>query len=145
MSTASRWRVGSAAPVRIIGPITRTQIVRYAGAGGDFNPIHHDEPFARAAGYPGVFAHGMLTAGILGGHVSDWLGRAQLRRFATRFVGQVWPGDALVLRGTVEALEFTSQGLRLRCALTVHRRAAGDADQLVLSGSVDAVLPEETA
>lgn len=144
MSTASRWRVGSAAPQRIVGPISRTQIVRYAGAGGDFNPIHHDEAFARAAGYPGVFAHGMLTAGILGGHVADWLGGAQLRRFSTRFVGQVWPGDELVLGGAVDALEFTSQGLRLRCSLTVHRRAAGSADQLVLSGSVDAELAQET-
>lgn len=141
VQTSRIWRVGSAAPARTVGPITRTQIVRYAGAGGDFNPMHHDEIFAIGAGYPSVFAHGMLTAGILGGYVADWLGRTHLRCFSTRFVGQVWPGDLLVLGGMVETVEPIAQGLRLRCTLTVRRRAADG--ELVLSGSADAVLPKE--
>jgi peroxisomal enoyl-CoA hydratase 2 len=68
--------------------LTRTDIVRYAGASGDFNPVHHDEGHARALGYPGVFAMGMLPAGILACRAA---GAAGLTRLAVRFQGQVWP------------------------------------------------------
>jgi acyl dehydratase len=88
---------------RVVGPITRTDIVRYAGASGDFNPVHHDEEFARAAGMPSVFSIGMHTAGLLGQYLADWVGLSNVRRFSVRFTGQVWPGDVLTLRGTVSA------------------------------------------
>lgn len=80
-----------------VGPVTRTDIVRFAGAGGDFNPVHHDELFAKQAGYPSVFAMGMLTAGFLGDYVATWAGVAEVRRLAVRFVSPVWPGDLLSL------------------------------------------------
>jgi acyl dehydratase len=83
--------------VREVGPITRTDIVRFAGASGDFNPIHHDEEFARAAGYPTVFAMGMFTAGLLGDYVAGWLGFESIRRFKVRFVSPTWPADRLML------------------------------------------------
>lgn len=84
---------------RRVGPIMLTDLVRYAGAGGDFNPMHHDDGFARAAGYPGVFAMGLLTAGLLSGYVEDAIGRERLRRFSVRYTDQVWVGDVLVMAG----------------------------------------------
>lgn len=83
------------------GPLSRTDIVRYAGASGDFNPIHHDETFARAAGLPGVMAHGMLSAGLLGSFVTGWFGAGSVRRYKIRFRERVWPGDVLVPEGRV--------------------------------------------
>jgi acyl dehydratase len=84
-----------------IGPLTRTDFVRYQGASGDFNPIHHDEDFAKGAGFPSVFSVGMLQAGILGTYATDWLGAANIRNFNVQFREQVWPGDHLVCTGKV--------------------------------------------
>ena len=76
--------------------LTRTQIVQYAGASGDYNPLHTDEPFARdVAGYPGVFAHGMLTMGMTARVLTDWAGDSRLLTYGVRFTAQVWPGDTL--------------------------------------------------
>jgi acyl dehydratase len=85
----------------VAGPLTRTDIVRYQGASGDMNPLHHDEPFARAAGYDAPLAIGMLGAGLLGTYATDWLGAANVRRFRIRFRAQVWPGDTLTCCGEV--------------------------------------------
>jgi acyl dehydratase len=81
-------------------PITRTQIVRFAGAAGDFNPMHHDEIFARAAGQPSVFAMGQLTAAILGAAIADWFGSENVTRYEVRFRDKVWPEDRLRLSAT---------------------------------------------
>jgi acyl dehydratase len=83
------------------GPVTRTDIVRYQGASGDFQPIHHDEPFAREAGYDAPLSVGMLQAGLLATWATDWLGPENVRRFRVRFKEQVWPGDVLVCSGSV--------------------------------------------
>lgn len=96
---------GDELPMLMAGPITRTDIVRYAGAGGDLNPIHHDEPLACAAGMPSVFAMGMLHAGMLGNRVARWVGPENVRSFAVRFTGQVWPGDLLTFSGRVDGVE----------------------------------------
>lgn len=96
---------GDELPRSTFGPVTRTDIVRYAGAGGDLNPIHHDESFAVAAGLPGVFAMGMLHAGILGQRLARWVGPDNVRSFAVRFTGQVWPGDELTFTGRVVGVE----------------------------------------
>ncbi|TVZ02154.1 hypothetical protein EAS64_25310 [Trebonia kvetii] len=85
----------------VFGPLTRTDIVRYQGASGDMNPLHHDEPFARAAGYEAPLAIGMLGAGLLGTYATDWLGAPNARRFRIRFRAQVWPGDTLTCSGQV--------------------------------------------
>ena len=82
-----------------VGPITRTDIVRFAGAGGDFNPLHHDEEYARAAGFPTVFAMGQFQAALLARFAADWLGAENVRSYKVRFKAKVWPGDVLVLRG----------------------------------------------
>jgi acyl dehydratase len=76
-------------------PLTVTDFVRYQGASGDFNPIHHDSAYAVAAGFPGPFAVGMLTAGITANRLSAVHGATAVRRFRVRFSAQAWPGDAL--------------------------------------------------
>ncbi len=93
--------VGTAFAPRTIGPLTRTDFVRYQGASGDFNPIHHDEPFAQAAGFPSVFSVGMLAAGAMGSYLTDHLGAQNVRRLRVQFRDQVWPGDTLTLTARV--------------------------------------------
>ncbi len=85
----------------IVETVDRAMFVRYAGASGDFNPIHWNEDFAKSAGYPGVFAQGMWTAGVLGTFLTGWVGEEHVRRFRTRFVGQVWPGESVICSGKV--------------------------------------------
>ena len=106
---------------RRVGPITRTQIVRFAGAGGDFNPMHHDEPFARSAGQPTVFAMGQLSAALLARHATEWLGARRLRSLSVRFTAKVWPGDELDLHGEVAEELVVDGESRWRCALTATR------------------------
>ena len=90
----------------VFGPLERVDIVRYAGASGDFNPIHTDEGYARATGAPTVFAMGMLPAGYLAHAVADWFGGSQnLRRFKVRFTTRVWPGDEIACTGRVVSIE----------------------------------------
>lgn len=102
---AGELSVGERREQVVVENLTRTQIVQYAGASGDFNPIHHDEIFAtKTAGYPSVFAHGMLSMGLTGRLLTDWLGDGVLRSFGVRFVRQVWPGDTLTAKGTVKAV-----------------------------------------
>lgn len=76
-------------------------LIRYAGASGDFYPLHTEDSYARAAGLPGVFAHGMYSAGLLATAVTNWCGVDALRRFAVRFVAKTWPGETLVSRVVV--------------------------------------------
>ena len=92
---------GSSPEAREYGPISRTDMVKYQGASGDFNPIHHDEEFAKSAGYPSVFSVGMLQAGILAGFATEWLGAANVRRYSVQLREQVWPGDELECNATV--------------------------------------------
>ena len=98
MGSSRGWQRPRAAE---FGPISRTDIVRYQGASGDLNPIHHDEEYARAAGFPTVFSVGMLQAGLLATYATDWLGAVNVRRYAVQFREQMWPGDVLVCTATV--------------------------------------------
>jgi acyl dehydratase len=81
---------GQTLPPVVVEKLTRTDLVKYAGASGDFNPIHHDEDFAKAAGNPTVFGHGMLTAGFVARCVTDVVGVENLRRYKVRFATRVW-------------------------------------------------------
>ena len=96
--------MGDEAPPLIVEDLTRTQFVRYAGASGDFNPMHHDDTVATSVGNPSVFGHGMLTAGLMARVVKDWFGPEALRRFQVRFSKQVWPGETLTCKATITAL-----------------------------------------
>lgn len=94
-------REGDGAPPVMVPNITRTHIVKYAGASGDFNPIHHDELYAIRGGNDRVFAMGMMTAGFLSHMATDWVGDGKLRKYRVRFTRQVWPGDTITCRGKI--------------------------------------------
>ena len=101
----SAVRVGDSRELVLTEDLTRTQLVQYAGASGDYNPLHSDERFAvEVAGYPSVFAHGMLTMGMTGRVLTDWFGVEALVSYGARFVSQVWPGDRLTATATVTAV-----------------------------------------
>jgi acyl dehydratase len=103
--SATRLEVGQVHEEIVVDDLKRTQLVQYSGASGDYNPLHSDEVFAtRVAGYPTVFAHGMLTMGLTGKMLTNWVGDGRLTAFGVRFVGQVWPGDTLTARATVAAI-----------------------------------------
>jgi acyl dehydratase len=104
--SASKLKVGDTHTARIVDDLKRTQIVQYAGASGDYNPLHTDEIFTtKVAGYPSVFAHGMLTMGMTGKMVTDYVGDARLTKYGVRFTSQVWPGDTLDATATVKELK----------------------------------------
>lgn len=94
-------RVGDELPAVAKTPIDRVQLSRYAGASGDFNPVHVDEAYAKGLGMPSVYAPGMLIMGELGQLLSDWGRGAQLRKYGVRFIKIVWPGDTIVCKGRV--------------------------------------------
>jgi len=102
-------REGDEAPPFVVANVTRTQIVKYAGASGDFNPIHHDELYAIRAGNDRVFAMGMMTAGFLSHMVTDWVGDGHLRKFKVRFATRVWPGDTITCKGKITR-KYTKEG-----------------------------------
>lgn len=95
--------VGSELPPLVKGPIAQIQLTRYAGASGDFNPIHQDATFARAAGMGDVFGHGMLSMGFVAQSVTDWLGVGTTQKIGVRFAGLVRLGDVITCRGRVVA------------------------------------------
>lgn len=102
---SSALKVGDTFSQRLVEDLKRTQIVQYAGASGDYNPLHTDEIFAaRVADYPSVFAHGMLTMGMTGRLLTDNFGHENVLKFGVRFTEQVWPGDTLEARATVTAV-----------------------------------------
>ncbi|MHA7631897.1 MaoC family dehydratase [Corallococcus sp. M7] len=94
-------RVGDELPALAKAPVDRVQLSRYAGASGDYNPVHVDELYAKSVGMPSVYAPGMLVMGMLGQLISDWARGGQLRRYNVRFIKMVWPGDTVVCKGRV--------------------------------------------
>jgi acyl dehydratase len=103
--SASKLKVGETHTARLVDDLKRTQIVQYAGSSGDYNPLHTDEIFTtKVAGYPSVFAHGMLTMGMTGKMLTDYVGDARLTKYGVRFTSQVWPGDTLDSTATVKAV-----------------------------------------
>ncbi len=102
--------VGEDAPPIVVENLSRTHFVRYAGASGDFNPMHHDDTIAAQVGNPTVFGHGMLTAGLMARVVKDWLGPEAIRKISVRFAKQVWPGETLTFAARVTALTPVGDG-----------------------------------
>jgi acyl dehydratase len=121
----------------VVENLTRTQIVQYAGASGDYNPLHSDEVYAtQAAGYRGVFAHGMLTMGLTGKAVTQFIGASGLAKFGVRFVEQVWPGDTLFATVTVTDVR-EDEGRRLAYLSIVTTNQEGVA---VMTGTATVIL-----
>ncbi len=119
--TVDNVKVGDTFEKVVVDNLTRTRIVQYAGASGDYNPIHTDEVFAKqVAGYPTVFAHGMLTMGLTGTLVTDLIPADALTEFGVRFVAQVWPGDTLTTKATVEAVESDGENTIVTLAIDTY-------------------------
>jgi acyl dehydratase len=134
---ASDLKAGDTHEVVLVENLSRTQIVQYAGASGDYNPLHTDEVFAtKAAGYPTVFAHGMLTMGMTGRLVTDFVGDGRLTRYGGRFTSQVWPGDTLTGTATVD--EVREEDGRKIVELSVRTVNQDGAE--VFSGHASAVV-----
>ena len=121
----------------VVDGLTRTQLVMYAGASCDFNPLHTDEVYAtQAAGFPSVFGHGMLTMALAGKAVTDYVGDGRLRRFGGRFRAQVWPGDTLTTRLSVEGIQqVDGQPIVTLEIITVNQHGAA-----VFTGTAEALI-----
>lgn len=128
---------GAEIPKFVVENINRTDICKYAGASGDFNPIHHDATFAEKAGYPSVFAHGMLNAGFVSKCLTDYVGRPNLRLFKVSFRSQVWPGDTITCGGKVTKKLEAKGEKRIEGELV----AVNQKGETVIQGAFVAALP----
>ncbi|EIV90860.1 MaoC/PaaZ C-terminal domain-containing protein [Frankia sp. QA3] len=131
MTMVRELEIGGTHTQLLVEELTRTQIVMYAGASGDYNPLHTDEVYAtRIAGFPSVLAHGQLTMGLTARLVTSWLDDAVLTAFGVRFSRQVWPGDTLT--GTVTVTAVGEQDGRPTAELMLI--TTNQEDQTVVSG-----------
>jgi acyl dehydratase len=124
---------GDRLPERTFGPVTMTDIVRYQGASGDLNPIHHDDEFARAAGFPAAISVGMLGAGWLAAYCTGHLGEEAVRRFRTRFAAVVYRGDRLT--ASAEVVRLFQQDAESRVELSLRLRK--DDGSVVIDGTAE--------
>jgi acyl dehydratase len=129
---SARWEdlaEGATAPARTVGPLTRTDFVRYQGASGDMNPVHHDETFARAAGYEAPLGVGMFHAGVMATWATDWLGPENVRAFKVRWKEPVWPGDVLTIAGRVTKRVDARGERRVEVEIACTKQTGGVAAQ----------------
>jgi 3-hydroxybutyryl-CoA dehydratase len=139
MRTPVLVSVGGQPQTRTIGPITQTDVVRFAGAGGDFNPLHHDPEAAASAGFAQPIAMGQMTAGILAAWLTDWCGVEHLRAYEVRFRAPLSLGDTIVLAGTVASIEPIQDGHGLaEVTLTANR-----GDDSLVSATATVVVSTE--
>jgi acyl dehydratase len=131
--------VGAALPELEKAPITATQLVKYSGASGDFNPIHTVPDVAKMVGLDGIIAHGMLIMAFAGQMLTNWAGDGSVRQFKVRFSGMTKPFEAVVCRGSVsEKMEKDGECL-VRGKLTVKGK---DDDSLKVKGEFIVALPK---
>jgi acyl dehydratase len=121
---------GDEAPV-ISHELTRSDLIAYAGASGDHNPMHTDEVAAKGAGLPSVFGHGMLSMGILGRAVTDWAGIGNLAEYRVRFTKQTWPGETLTTKIVVTSKSGGAEGKRVSADVSLVNQDG----EVKLSGS----------
>jgi acyl dehydratase len=126
-------KAGQRLPERLFGPVTLTDIVRYQGASGDLNPIHHDDEFARAAGFPAAIGVGMLGAGWLAAYCTEHLGEENVRRFRTRFSSVVYRGDRLTASAGVVRLFDHGREARAELAIALRK----DDGSIVIDGTAE--------
>ena len=137
MINIKKVKIGDTFEEVIVDNLTRTQIVQYAGVSGDYNPLHTDEIFAtQVAGYPTVFAHGMLTMGMTGKMVTNLIGDGNLKSFGVRFTNQVWPGDTLTTKTKIVSIEKNSDNVLINFELVTENQ-----DRIpVITGSASATI-----
>jgi len=132
-------QVGTQMPQLVKGPMQKLQHVIYAGASGDFNPLHTDDDFAKAVGMnDGVIAHGMLIMGFVGQAVTDWVPKKYLRKLGVRFAGMTKPGDTVTITGKVPDKKSGGGENIITCEVT----AADETGDVKITGSFDAALPK---
>jgi acyl dehydratase len=117
--------------------LSRTDLVMYAGASGDFNPMHHDEVKAQESGLPSVFGHGMFTMGLLGKALTDYVGVGNLKLYKVRFTKQTWPGEKLTTRVTV-AKKYEEHGEH---RVDLHCSVVNQEGEAKVAGTAVAALP----
>jgi acyl dehydratase len=130
--------IGTQMPTLVKGPLSKLQQVIYAGASGDFNPLHTDDDFARAVGMKdGVITHGMLVMGFVGQAITGWIPKKNLKRFAVRFAGMSKPGNTITVTGTVTDKRNQGGENLITCEVT----AVDETGDVKITGSFDAALP----
>jgi acyl dehydratase len=129
-------QVGDTAPV-LSHKLTRADLVEYAGASGDFNPMHTDEVAAKESGIPSVFGHGMFSAGLLATALTDWAGIGRLVRYRVRFVKQAWPGEEFETSIVVAAKRTDGD----RNLVDVECSLANSVGEVKVSGEATVELP----
>lgn len=129
--------VGDEMPELVKGPLQKLQHVMYAGASGDFNPLHTDDDFAKAVGLDGVIAHGMLIMGFVGQAITQWIPRKYLKKFGVRFAGMTKPGNTITVKGNVvDKLVEGSENI-IRCEVL----AQDENGDIKITGHFEAALP----
>jgi len=130
--------VGTEMPALTKGPLAKLQHVMYAGASGDFNPLHTDDDFAKAVGMKdGVITHGMLVMGFVGQAITAWVPKKNLKKFGVRFSGMTKPGNTITVTGKV--VEKRVNGNTIVCEIT----AQDEMGDIKLTGHFEAVLPSK--
>jgi acyl dehydratase len=129
--------VGTALPALEKPPVTRMQLIRFAGASGDFNPIHTIESVGQEAGLGGVIAHGMLIMGFVGQALTTWVPRAAITKFGVRFSAITRPGDQITVRGELAGKEETEEGTRVK----IKVQAVDQKGEVKVKGTCEALLP----
>jgi acyl dehydratase len=124
-------------PTLRVDDLSRTQIIKYLGASGDFNPLHHDDEFARRAGLETVIAPGMFIASLASSALTDWIPIGTVERFRTRFTDTVQPGDNLVVRGEVVSINQENISTIIEVDLSVENN-----DGIVLDGDATVRIDE---
>ncbi len=133
-------QVGDAIPKLVKSPVSHLQLVRYAGASGDFNPLHTDPKIGELIGLGGIIAHGMLIMGFVGHMLSDYVGPTALRKFDARFKGMTHLDDVITCTGTIsEKYEADGEG---RIAGKVQ--ASDQNGDVKVTGTFVAALPRRS-
>ncbi len=129
--------VGDEMPKLVKGPLQKLQHVMYAGASGDFNPLHTDDDFAKAVGLDGVIAHGMLIMGFVGQAITQWIPRKYLKRFGVRFAGMTKPGNTITVKGNVVEKRVDGNENIIKCEVL----AQDENGDVKVTGHFEAALP----
>ncbi len=130
--------VGMEMPTLVKGPIIKLHNIIYAGASGDFNPLHTDDDFARAVGMKdGMITHGMLIMGFVGHAVTNFIPKKYLKRFGVRFAGMTRPGNTITITGSVVEKKSAGGSNLITCEVT----AVDETGDVKITGSFDAALP----
>jgi acyl dehydratase len=127
--------VGDPMPTLVKEPVSKVQLVRYAGASGDFNPLHTDPEIGKAVGIGGQIAHGMLIMGFVGQAITNWVPKKCLKSFSIRFAGMTRPDDVITVTGKV--VDKREDSGRIRCEVAARNQK----DELIVAGQFEAELP----